>query len=82
MQLYVGMRTKACRKIMPDPICTLVENIEMKKDWAILLDGFELDVTEAERLAYADGFETWREMMEFFDDRLPFKGKLIHWRPA
>lgn len=81
VQLYTGMRTKACKKIMMDPRCTLVQPIEITKDWAILIDGYELDITEADRLAYADGFETWRDMMEFFNDRLPFKGKLIHWRP-
>ena len=32
LQLYVGMRTKHCRKIIPDPICTEVSLIVIEVD--------------------------------------------------
>lgn len=79
VQLYTGMRTKQCAKIMPDPLCTKVEDIELY-EWTVRVAGQILFADECEVLAYADGFENFAEMMEFFGPRLPFKGKLIHWR--
>lgn len=95
VQLYTGMRTKACRKIMPDPLCTKVESIEMARVPLILpngeeagftlvsvcIDGQRLEPDECVSLAYADGFDNFTQMVDFFESRLPFKGKLIHWRP-
>lgn len=79
MQLYTGMRTKKCEKIIPDPLCTKVEDIELY-EWTVRVAGQILFADECEALAYADGFENFAEMMGFFGPRLPFKGKLIHWR--
>jgi hypothetical protein len=81
MQLYTGMRTKACKKIMPDPICTKVETIELHQ-FTVRIEGHILFADECEALAWADGFENFAEMHAFFAPRMPFKGKLIHWRPA
>jgi hypothetical protein len=80
MQLYTGMRTKACKKIMPDPMCTLVEDIEINTNGTVFVGGVELDVGESAQLAWRDGFEGHSDMVTFFEPRLPFKGKLIHWR--
>lgn len=64
LQLYVGMRTKQCRKIMPDPICTEVclIMITVNADAPELIAGITFDNrthlgNEAiERFAVADGF--------------------------
>lgn len=94
LQLYCGMRTKHCEKIIPDPLCTKVEDIEMARVPVILPDGEvarftlvslavggqRLELDECEALAYADGFSSFDEMMQFWEGRLPFKGDIIHWR--
>ena len=63
IQLYTGMRTKQCRKIGPDPICTAVWPIEictshLAEDWivAISICGIPLTRDEIEAFADADGF--------------------------
>lgn len=64
LQLYVGMRTKHCRKIMPDPICTEVCVIMITVDASHpdLIAGITFDGVKAfrdheiERFAVADGF--------------------------
>lgn len=81
MQLYTGQRTKQCMKIIPDPVCTKVEDIEIH-EWTVRLSGQILFADECEALAVADGFPSFAHMMHFWKGRLPFKGKLIHWRPA
>jgi hypothetical protein len=51
--------------------------------WALRkpkLWGFvKLAPDEKERLAYHDGFDSFAEMMEFWDGRRPFLGNLNHW---
>lgn len=47
--------------------------------FAISVDGGRLDQDECERLARADGFASFSEMMQFWDGRLPFNGDIIHW---
>lgn len=64
LQLYCGMRTKHCRKIVPDPLCTEVclvrivvdpEHPELIAD--INVDGIPLLLPRViERFAIADGF--------------------------
>lgn len=64
LQLYVGMRTKHCRKIIPDPICTEVRVIMITVDAghpeliaSITFDGVDFFTPrEIERFAVADGF--------------------------
>lgn len=64
LQLYVGMRTKQCRKIMPDPICTDVRLIliTVEADHADLIAAISFDGVgilsgdAIERFAVADGF--------------------------
>ena len=80
LQLYVGMRTKHCRKIIPDPVCTEVclIMITVDADHPELIAGITFDgVTalrdhEIERFAVADGFaapagtSAWRAMGNFW----------------
>ena len=63
LQLYVGMRTKHCRKIMPDVICSEVQLVVITVDRAhpeiiaeIDFGEFKLRDHEVERFAVADGF--------------------------
>lgn len=64
IQLYTGMRTKQCRKLVdPDPICIRVWDIriavdaaECRKIGAITLEGTLLTQPEMEAFAQSDGF--------------------------
>lgn len=89
MQLYTGQRTKMCIKIIPDPICTKVQQIAIVPETvtgqgrvAVFVDDEELDASERESLALHDGFDNFVQMMRFWEGRLPFVGKIIHWRPT
>lgn len=64
LQLYTGMRTKYCRKIVdPDPTCIALDHIWMRVDGraselieAITINGIDLGNEEIEAFAIADGF--------------------------
>jgi hypothetical protein len=64
IQLYTGMRTKQCRKLIdPDPTCIRVWDIRIAVDaaercliGAITLDGALLTRDEMEAFAQSDGF--------------------------
>jgi hypothetical protein len=47
----------------------------------IWIDGTRLSPDEREQLARRDGFQSFTEMMKFWDGRLPFQGHIMHWRP-
>lgn len=87
LQLFVGMRTKHCRKIIPDPVCLQVENISIwvptkLEPAAIIRDGVRDYVSEA--FAKADGFTSVDDFTRFwFDTHGPgiFEGVLIAWEP-
>jgi hypothetical protein len=95
LYLYTGMRTKSCQKIM-DTVCVKVEDIKIEMrpykgkgvlasglDFPhVIVEGIELSGDEKESLAYADGFDSFADMMKFWDGRLPFSGDLIHWKDA
>lgn len=90
LQLYTGMRTKKCRKLM-DATCTAVKPIRIDH-MGIILDGKRLPAGWARRddhedhdcdFAKADGFDDFMEMAEWFHAQytLPFNGFVIYWRP-
>lgn len=64
VQLYAGLRTKHCRKLVdPDPICTDVKIaiIEIRDDWrnpivSMAIDGRGLCDSEMQEFALEDGF--------------------------
>ena len=79
IQLYTGMRTKACSKLIdPDPTCRAVLPISID-GMEVLIDGVPLMDKELEQLAIADGFNSLDELVDFFKDRMPFEGVLIAW---
>ncbi|MEM1289769.1 MAG: hypothetical protein AAGH60_15580 [Pseudomonadota bacterium] len=91
IQLFTGMRTKHCRKLVsPDPICLSVEPIDLLivgPDMGIdvrLPEGSKDDWFRAgDKFAAADGFESEGDMVEFWIEhhpgRMEFSGVLIKW---
>jgi hypothetical protein len=88
LYLYTGLRHKGAYRILPEPVvCTRVESITIKDAgqmctprFSIHVEGYVLDKYECERLAHADGFDSFGDMMKFWEGRLPFEGQIIHWR--
>jgi hypothetical protein len=79
LQLYTGMRTKHCRKLVdPDPVCLSVQPVVMNT-WGVRIDGEP--VGELGGFAAADGFADWPEMRDWFAEThgFPFTGWLISW---
>jgi hypothetical protein len=83
VQLYTGMRTSACKKLLPDQICSNVQPITINKESfvSVVLDKFLLPDAAVEQLAIADGFKDSEEFVNFFKQThgLPFEGVLISW---
>lgn len=78
LHLYTGLRQKGSQLLMRVP-CTRIEEITITHDGLINVDGRYLSRREQEELAKADGFVSAREMLTFWDGRLPFEGHIIHW---
>ncbi len=97
LQLYTGMRTKQCRKIIPDPRCTEVSLILIVIDAAhpeliasIEIGAVPLNDRAIERFAGADGFtghgevSARRAMGNFWMRHHgpgEFLGHVIRWEP-
>ena len=82
LYLYCGMRHAGAFRILPEPVtCSRVEAIEInaRTSGIVVVGGVLLDYTERTRLAVADGFRCWDEMLAFWEGRLPFTGSIIHW---
>lgn len=94
IQIYTGMRTKACRKIIsPDPICTRVDEIRidvegMAKgdlDECVKINGIPLSNEELCSFCLADGFDNVTAFVRFWGIThgcKPFEGVIVHWLPA
>lgn len=94
LQLYTGLRTKACRKLIDsDAICTSVDEVEIHiKTTAeiekIIVGKKELNNQEIEEFAAADGFKasagySARDAMATFFQKCHgngiFRGNVIRW---
>lgn len=95
LQLYSGMRTAHCVKILPDVRCLAVETVWFKFIGKVrpLIDRVVIDneeVIDLDAFAVQDGFADRLEMGEFWHIHHPavidageFHGVLIEWaRPA
>ncbi len=94
VQLYTGMRTKHCRKLVnPDPICVAAVPVWMTNSFqhgpgVWVVDGIFLDTNRMEELALLDGFYDAPmpvfAMAEFFLSHYgeQFEGVLIRWQIA
>lgn len=87
LYLYCGLRHEGAFRIMPEPvICTKTESIKIvctatiHGGFQIYIENSILSADECARLAIADGFKDFLEMMKFWEGRLPFFGNIIHWR--
>jgi len=94
LQLYTGMRTKHCRRILPDVPCLTVMKVQITFDIGqppligrIVTDG--VPVRDLDAFAIRDGFTDIEDMSAFWRDMHPqacatgFDGILIEWaRPA
>jgi len=93
LQLYQGMRTKHCRRILPDQLCTAVRPVRLwiARGYVQLLDTGEAFGTAAmlDDFARADGFLHWDDMQAFWkaaheqaaDPEMAFEGVMICWWP-
>ena len=79
LYLYVGTRTKSCRKL-GTAICKSVQQITIDEH-GINIDGKWLLPGAANFFAVADGFEDFYELKCFFNREhgLPFEGLLYKW---
>ena len=65
VQLYTGMRTKCCHKLVdPDPICLSVRPIVIKSD-LIMINGKELSRATENLIIVLDGFKTRDDFFQF-----------------
>lgn len=83
LQLYTGLRTKYCNKIM-DAICSSVLDIEIKSDGTIFINGILITDESYNILAVADGFKNYVEMYNWLckNHNLKnenFTGNIICW---
>lgn len=82
MHLYYALRTKQC-ELIARPTCTKVGLVYVPTPIAFLIDDEPLDRDEKETLAVCDGFDSFADMMQFWEGRrFPFEGKIYHWNPA
>ena len=86
MQLYFGMRTKHCRKIIEDPTCNSVEVISIVVGLfgfgATRIRGDLLNFESIQCLAQDDGFEHVADMHAFWlkeHGEGKFEGMIIKW---
>lgn len=95
LQLYTGMRTKACRKL-GEAVCEAVFPVLIGEwrardirfphpEYGSVIRYCETDGRAdkmADRFARADGFTCWEACAAFFREKygLPFAGQVIVWR--
>jgi hypothetical protein len=82
LDCYVGLRQKGAYLLGRWP-CVKVQPIEIHwwPGFWVVVDGEKLTHDECEALAVSDGFSSFWDMMQFWENRLPFTGFMIHWNP-
>ena len=78
MHLYTGLRQKGA-KLLGRKRCVKVETISITCSHDVWIDGQRLTFDECVQLALRDGFDSFADMMRFWDGRLPFRGHIFHW---
>ena len=76
--LYIGMRTKGCRKLK-EAVCTGAKPVLLDRG-LFVVDGEKCNDRQA--AAEADGFDDYDHMCVWFEGNhgpLPFEGVLIEW---
>ena len=80
LQLYYGMQTKVCRKLVPvDPVCWEVFDITIDaENQLIWINDSKLNPDQEWQLIKGDGFDRMKDFWEFFKE--PVEGmSLICW---
>src|SRR5262245_56745992 len=68
IQLYTGMRTKKCRKLVDkDPTCVLVDYVGIRPDY-LTLGNTALHPGDADDFARRDGFKDYDDMVKWFSE--------------
>lgn len=89
MYLFAGMRTKHCRRLGNGPVISVEDFYLPDRECFRIGDDWNHNWFIAEEddaglmLAKADGFDTWDEFVDFFEELygLPFiDGEIIKWR--
>ncbi len=84
LYLYTGMRTKHCR-MLRTAACLSVRPVTIDVAHYVfahtMVAGKYGGYDHLNRFAKQDGFDSWKEMRDWFDKRygLPFEGVLITW---
>ena len=75
LQLYVGMRTSSCRLLLRVP-CLWSQTISIHRIAVIRESGATNSMWQLEELARLEGFASWSDMRDWFDNRygLPVLG--------
>lgn len=89
LQLFTGMRSTSCVKIIPDPLCLRIEPVRIDFDAEGKIDQVQIDgqaVEDLDQFALADGFESLADMSGFWTLQhgllRAFEGVLIGWAPV
>lgn len=95
VQLFSGMRTRFCTKIVPDPLCIGADPLALRFDAegrivSAAIDG--VPVADLPAFAMADGFDSVDDMADFWRRthglaansgcHFIFRGVLIRWAPV
>lgn len=78
LHLYTGLRHPGARLLLRTP-CTWTDDIYIRFDGQITVGHSYLFARDMEELARRDGFKTHREMIAFWEGKLPFWGQIIGW---
>jgi hypothetical protein len=78
LHLYTGLRQRGAR-LIKRVRCTEVREIQISEWGKVRIDGVLLGRDERDKLARDDGFGCFRDMLEFWWGRLPFRGQIIFW---
>ena len=80
--LYTGMRTKNCR-LLGKTVCDFTQDIHIKANGTVKIDGQALYQASVDELARDDGFDCSCAMLDWFEKThgLPFRGHVIRWCP-
>lgn len=79
MHLYTGLRQRGAKLLMRAR-CIDVQQITISRAGKVIIEGYPLTPDERKALAVSDGFNSFSEMMTFWDGRLPFVGQVLHWQ--
>jgi len=82
LQLYTGMRTKACRLIVPPVVCLVADYCHIAPD-EITFGNKDLHPKSIDEFAAMDGFTSYEALLRWFENKYGqnhFIGFVHRWR--